>query len=339
MPVPKPRKGEKHSDYMKRVMPELSKNFPQDQAVAIAMNTYRSGRGKKKGARKTRRLRLRKSFAEQQAKAILAGVSIIAGQGNQGSLYFDKKSNTARVVYRQDRNLDMMDSWMSQVSEVLGIAKSRISVSPNAPKDWGKGSGWVHVAPDGSVETDPGLTVATDESPEEADEPEGGIEATRTLTRDDLSVPTEATAGEKPAADTSRKAARLEMAYDERILKVDDNQEYTFVLGAVMVPERFDNQGDIASAEVIERAAHGFIEESGRPGLMHKVRLTKREAAIVESYIVRSPGYAIGGTELPIGTWIVGMRVYDPRSRAAIKKGIFGGFSIGADADYNIIAG
>ena len=362
---------------------------------------------------------LRKSFAEQQAKAILAGVSVISGPGNQGDLYYEKQSNAARIVLKPDRNTDMQDSWIGRVAEVLGISQSRISVSPNAPKDFGSGSTWIRVRPDGSVETDPGLEQPADpvdpDSPDsekttffydQADErkfasrfneeqrealrrehaktetvPLDRLHATQAAvvpeivdkytkspskqralvirqgdtyyiadghhrleadklrgeTKSDVDVVRFDDLGEEPM--TERKAARLEMSFDERILKADEHPDYTLVVGVVMVPERFDNQGDIASASVIEDAAHWFMEEQGKPAVMHKAALKKREATVVESYVVRGSGYSIGGTEVPEGAWVIAWRVYDPQTRAAIKKGIFGGFSLGADADYVNIAG
>jgi len=133
------------------------------------------------------------------------------------------------------------------------------------------------------------------------------------------------------------ESGRLELSYNQRVCKVDEHPDYTLVVGVVMLPDLIDNQGDFADADVIERAAHGFMEESGRPALMHKTRLTKREASIVESQIVRSANYSIGGTKVPIGGWVIAMRVYDPATRAALRKGLFRGFSIGADADFQTV--
>jgi hypothetical protein len=121
------------------------------------------------------------------------------------------------------------------------------------------------------------------------------------------------------------------------LCKVDEHPDFTLVTGLVMVPDKFDNQGDVASADVIERAAHGFMEEHGRPAIMHKTRLTKREAAIVESQIIRSENYSINGTRVPIGSWLVTMKVYETNLRSAIRRGIFQGFSIGADADFQVV--
>jgi hypothetical protein len=134
------------------------------------------------------------------------------------------------------------------------------------------------------------------------------------------------------------ETARLEMSYGQRICKVDEHPDCSLVVGVVMIPDKIDNQGDYASADVIEKAAHGFLEESGRPGLMHKARLTKREACIVENQIVRSRGYRIDGVEVPLGSWVLAMRIYDPSIRDAVRRGLFRGFSIGANADFETIS-
>jgi hypothetical protein len=133
-------------------------------------------------------------------------------------------------------------------------------------------------------------------------------------------------------ASVERKAARMEVACPTRICKIAEKEKALFVLGPLMIPDQFDNQGDIASPEVIERAAHAFIEDSQQGGAMHKIRLKKRDCTLVESYIVRSKNYEIDGVAVPEGTWMVGWNVYAPELQAAIKAGRFKGFSVGANA-------
>ena len=111
--------------------------------------------------------------------------------------------------------------------------------------------------------------------------------------------------------------------------KVDDSaKDYTFVYGPVLVPEVVDKQNDIISADEIEAAAHRFMEGPQAPGLMHTAVLGKRDAMVVESHVTRYK-LTFGKTEVPVGSWMVGMRVYSPKLRKMIRDGKLKGYSIG----------
>jgi hypothetical protein len=47
MPIPKPTAAESQNDYVGRCMSEISGEYPQDQAVAICISTYRRDSMKK----------------------------------------------------------------------------------------------------------------------------------------------------------------------------------------------------------------------------------------------------------------------------------------------------
>jgi len=112
------------------------------------------------------------------------------------------------------------------------------------------------------------------------------------------------------------------------IVKVLDESEFTYVLGPVLVPESVDKQGDIVSREEVEKAAHGYMEDSQRPGLMHRLMLGNRDAAVVESYLTRVE-HKFGKRTIPEGTWMVGMRLYEERLRKLVLSGEMRGYSIG----------
>lgn len=113
------------------------------------------------------------------------------------------------------------------------------------------------------------------------------------------------------------------------LCKVEDAEDSTFVWGPVLVPEKVDKQGDVISKEEIEDAAHDFLEDGGRPGLLHKVMLGNRDVAVVESGLLRRPYTVAKGDILPIGTWMIGMRVYNERIRKLVISGELTGYSIG----------
>lgn len=115
---------------------------------------------------------------------------------------------------------------------------------------------------------------------------------------------------------------------ESEILKSREHPEYTFVLGAVLVPESPDFQGDVAGADLIEKAAHDFLDNSGRPGLMHSQMMGQHDVSVVESYVTRD-NCTIEGRDIPAGSWVIGMRVRNPVIRKSIRDGKLRGFSIG----------
>lgn len=56
------------------------------------------------------------------------------------------------------------------------------------------------------------------------------------------------------------KTRRLELSNNEGLRQIEENPDYTFVLGVVIIPDPSTTRGDVASADVIERAAHGFLD-------------------------------------------------------------------------------
>ena len=101
-----------------------------------------------------------------------------------------------------------------------------------------------------------------------------------------------------------------------------------FVLVPALVPDERDLQGDIVSAEVIEQAAHDYMQESQTVGLMHKA--VAQGVVLVESYLARCD-MEIEGTPIKKGTWLTGYRIYNQELRAAILNGTFTGVSIGGE--------
>ena len=128
------------------------------------------------------------------------------------------------------------------------------------------------------------------------------------------------------ASSCKGEGCRVEFHYE--FAKAEEHPDYTFILGPVLVPEKVDRQGDVISADVIEKAAHDYMEDSQRPGLMHQLMLGTRDARVVESFIART-NMKMGGRTIKKGTWMVAMRVYNEELRKMIRAGKFTGFSIG----------
>jgi len=72
--------------------------------------------------------------------------------------------------------------------------------------------------------------------------------------------------GQKPEL-IEVKMENLEKSWFVPILKSDEEH---FVLGPFLVPDEEDLQGDIVSAEEIEKATHKFMEDYQQIGDMHK---------------------------------------------------------------------
>ena len=107
-------------------------------------------------------------------------------------------------------------------------------------------------------------------------------------------------------------------------IKADNEQQ--LVTGIVLEPETVDAQGDIISAEVIEKAAHSFLAKSRIIGKQHK---GKALADVVESYIAPEET-KIGEQVVNKGTWIMSVKVHDDNLWEEVKRGEITGFSIGA---------
>lgn len=126
------------------------------------------------------------------------------------------------------------------------------------------------------------------------------------------------------------KMAKAQDVGTIRVFKDDKPDEAQYVLGIVLEPEVRDSQGDIYSAQEIEEAAHEFMANSQKVGLMHK-KLLGQGATVVENYIA-PVDFEIDGEKVKKGTWLMGIRVNDPQVWADVKAGRLTGLSIGGSA-------
>lgn len=107
------------------------------------------------------------------------------------------------------------------------------------------------------------------------------------------------------------------------IVKQDAEQQV--VTGAALVPDAEDKEGDRVTAENIEKVAYDYMEEHQKINENHD-RTPTEEHSIVESYIAPET-FALGGKEIPKGTWVLSARLGD-RAWKKVKSGEFSGFSI-----------
>ena len=103
----------------------------------------------------------------------------------------------------------------------------------------------------------------------------------------------------------------------------------------VLSPETVDGQGDIYSAEEVEKACHNFNEFCGNANLFHQQQT--EEIAIVESYIVPAAFQTEDGVVVEKGTWVQWMRFDNDALWDMVKNGDICGASIGAYAKGEIL--
>lgn len=115
-----------------------------------------------------------------------------------------------------------------------------------------------------------------------------------------------------------------------RLVKEDEAEERT-VLGVVLEPNIVDSHGDTYSVEEIRQAAFGFVEFFQEFKLQHESPLADGSVRLLESYLL-PVACEIAGVALPVGTWLMRVRVVDDALWSAIRKGTLTAFSMGGSA-------
>lgn len=127
-----------------------------------------------------------------------------------------------------------------------------------------------------------------------------------------------------------------------RMLFADEDQQ--IVVGAAMIPDieifRRDKETKEPyyvsfSAETIARIAEKFMRENRNNESNINHDTDKRAGAyVMESWIVETPedkANTVYNLDVPVGTWVIKMRVQDPKVWKMVKAGELTGFSIEGD--------
>jgi hypothetical protein len=104
------------------------------------------------------------------------------------------------------------------------------------------------------------------------------------------------------------------------------------VTGVVLVPDKVDAQGDVISAEAIAKASFDFAQRYGtetKIGYMH--RDFEKDLRMIESYIAPSE-MNLDGYTVPVGSWIMSVKVIDKDVWGRVQRNEIRGFSIGGVA-------
>lgn len=119
------------------------------------------------------------------------------------------------------------------------------------------------------------------------------------------------------------------------VFKQDADTEKRISYAPAMIPREPDKEGDVVPTPVVERAAHGYLENDGEVDTDHS--LVDGKGAVVESWIeptAREWDLPGGGTETyPAGTWMVGIK-WDKEPWDRIKSGELTGLSIYGQAEH-----
>lgn len=103
------------------------------------------------------------------------------------------------------------------------------------------------------------------------------------------------------------------------------------VYGVPLSPGIQDSQGDVVSADEIEKTAHRWLVEYRKHDVQHAEQAV--DAAPVESYIAPCDLQITGvdGTEQKVlkGAWVLAVKVNDQPTWERVQKGELTGFSIG----------
>jgi hypothetical protein len=130
-------------------------------------------------------------------------------------------------------------------------------------------------------------------------------------------------------ADGVEMEAGDDLAWTMPILKSSDEQRT--VTGVVLEPEVTDSHGDIYSDAVIKEAAHNYMIEYQKMGIMHRDFRKSSKIHIVESFIAPQP-MKLGNQHIQAGSWVMTVKVLDDDIWDDVKAGKLRAFSIGGIA-------
>jgi cation transport regulator ChaB len=119
-----------------------------------------------------------------------------------------------------------------------------------------------------------------------------------------------------------KKMEKIEKSVE--FIKVDKKKQ--IVYGVVYEPDTVDADGDFATSEEIEKAAHKFMKDYNNISIMHE-RIVP-SIKVVESYIA-PVDFLFGNSKIKKGTWLIAVHVGDKEIWEKIENEEYTGFSMG----------
>ena len=115
---------------------------------------------------------------------------------------------------------------------------------------------------------------------------------------------------------------KVEKEHTSKIIKSAARQ---IIYCVVLEPDSEDLQGDVISAEDIEKAAHEYMQTSR---VIFDAHQTAVDAIPVESFIA-PVDMDVEGEPIRKGSWVMAIKVLAPAMWAAVEAGAYNGVSIG----------
>jgi len=104
------------------------------------------------------------------------------------------------------------------------------------------------------------------------------------------------------------------------------DEEKGVVYGIVYSPGEVDSQGDIATAEEIEKAAYNFLKNLRNRNIDKQHNQVTDEGYVGESWITKENDSLF--PDDPVGSWAVGIKITNDKTKEGIKKGELSGLSM-----------
>lgn len=122
---------------------------------------------------------------------------------------------------------------------------------------------------------------------------------------------------------------------ENRFAILEKNEEQRIVWGWAYVSEKddaivVDHSGEMIDADLVQKAAHGFVRDSRAGGVVHEALAGE----IVDSLFFSKDVQRALGIDLGKVGWFIGMKVHDADAWARVKSGELRMFSIGGFAEW-----
>jgi hypothetical protein len=137
------------------------------------------------------------------------------------------------------------------------------------------------------------------------------------------------------AAVYKRYPALAQTAKCEIVVPIWKHDAAQIVYGVVLTPGVTDSQGDDASAQEIEKAAHRYLVESRKHDVQHSG--TPADVNTVESYIAPQD-LTLFGQKVLKGSWVMATHIADPDVWQRVQKDDLTGYSIAGTAIREVLA-
>lgn len=139
----------------------------------------------------------------------------------------------------------------------------------------------------------------------------------------------------KALADLLDTITKAEAEGDVLIMKKvnTEKREITAVVLEPTTPENPDCHNDFYDAAEVNKACDNFNENCMNANIQHLVQV-ESDACVIKSSWVQPVESQIGDQIVKAGSWLMTMKVNDDTLWEAVKDGVFTGFSIGADGNF-----